>query len=69
MNPDKIDRLFQIGQDISTLGTQNEKGSGLGLILCKEFVELNKGKITVKSKLGEGSEFSFILPKGDVKPS
>ena len=62
MNPDKINRLFQIGQDISTLGTENEKGSGLGLILCKEFIELNKSKISVKSKLGEGTEFSFTLP-------
>ncbi len=65
MSQDKINRLFQIGQDISTSGTQNEKGSGLGLILCKEFIELNNSKITVKSKQGEGSEFSFILPAGD----
>ena len=65
MSQDKINRLFQIGQDISTSGTQNEKGSGLGLILCKEFIELNNSEITVKSKQGEGSEFSFILPAGD----
>jgi ligand-binding sensor domain-containing protein/signal transduction histidine kinase len=69
MSPDKIKRLFQIGQDISTLGTENEKGSGLGLILCKEFVEMNQGKISVKSKLGEGTEFSFTLQTKNNKPS
>jgi len=69
MSQDKISRLFQIGQDISTLGTQNEKGSGLGLILCQEFIQLNKSKISVKSELGKGSEFSFTLPKGNKKPS
>jgi ligand-binding sensor domain-containing protein/signal transduction histidine kinase len=68
MNQDKINRLFQIGQDTSTLGTQNEKGSGLGLILCKEFIDLNNGSISVKSKLGEGTKFSFTLPKEISSP-
>ena len=63
IEPDRINKLFQIDQNISTMGTQKEEGSGLGLILCKEFIELNKGEILVKSKLGEGSEFSFTLPK------
>jgi signal transduction histidine kinase len=66
MDSDKIEKLFQTGQSISTLGTQNEKGSGLGLLLCKEFVELNKGKISVKSKCNEGSTFSFTVPKYDL---
>lgn len=58
---DIIGRLFQIDQNISTSGTQNEEGSGFGLILCKEFVEMNKGKIFVESKVGEGSTFGFTL--------
>ena len=42
--------------------TENEKGSGLGLILCKEFIEKNGGSLTVDSSKGTGSKFSFTLP-------
>jgi two-component system, sensor histidine kinase and response regulator len=63
MSPDKIDKLFHSDQNFTTPGTRNEKGSGLGLILCKEFIELNHGTISVKSKLGEGTEFTITLPK------
>ena len=63
MSPGKINKLFQIDQNVSSVGTNKEEGSGLGLIFCKEFIEINNGKIFVKSKPGEGSEFSFILPK------
>ncbi len=62
-----MDKLFKIDENVSTYGTQNEQGSGLGLILCKEFIELNKGKLTVNSKEGEGSTFSFTLPKDDIR--
>jgi len=62
MSPDKIDKLFHSDQNVTTPGTSNEKGSGLGLILCKEFVELNQGTISVKSRIGEGTEFIITLP-------
>jgi len=57
-----LPKLFKIDENISSKGTLNETGSGLGLILCKEFVEMNRGKLTVTSKFGEGSTFSFTLP-------
>jgi len=47
----------------TTQGTQNESGTGLGLKICKELIELNKGNISVESTLGEGSTFSISLPK------
>ncbi len=56
-------RLFDENDHLSTYGTDNEKGSGLGLILCREFVEMNGGTIRVESKPGEGSTLSFTLSK------
>lgn len=55
-------KLFQIREHYSTYGTRNEKGSGLGLLLCKEFVEKNGGKIWAESELSQGSRFTFTLP-------
>jgi len=57
-----IEKLFRAGVNFSKPGTKNEKGIGLGLLLVKEFVELNNGTIHVTSKLGEGSTFTFSLP-------
>ena len=59
---DVIREIFKIDSNITTLGTAQEKGTGLGLILCKELVEKHKGKIWVKSQSGSGSTFYFTLP-------
>jgi signal transduction histidine kinase len=61
MNEKTLNSLFDLAEKKSLPGTNNEKGTGLGLILCKEFVERNNGKIWVESKLGEGSTFYFSL--------
>lgn len=59
--PDLLKSLFS-GQAVPAFGTANEKGAGLGLMLCQEFMELQKGSINVKSTLGSGSCFSIKLP-------
>ena len=59
---EQIDKLFIIDKVNSTLGTHQEKETGLGLILCKEFIEQNNGKIWVESSDKAGSTFSFSLP-------
>lgn len=60
---EKLASLFQNGQHVSTRGTAEEKGSRLGLLICKEFVEKNGGEIRAKSEPGKGSTFEFSLPK------
>jgi ligand-binding sensor domain-containing protein/signal transduction histidine kinase len=60
---ENIDKLFRIEYKVKTVGTNGEKGTGLGLILCKEFVEKNGGTIHVESEVGVGSTFSFTLPR------
>ncbi len=72
----KIKKLFRIDESYSTAGTQNEKGTGLGLILCKEFVEKHRGKIWVETweknpdeENSGGSTFYFLLPFGKATES
>jgi len=55
-------KLFEIGENTSTNGTENEVGTGLGLILCKEFVEKHNGEISIESEIGKGSKFKFTVP-------
>lgn len=55
-------KIFRIDAQLSGIGTNGEKGNGLGLLICKEMVEKNGGEIWAESKLGQGSTFSFSLP-------
>ena len=63
MTENELNNLFKIDQISSKPGTDKEKGSGLGLVLCKEFVEKHGGKIWVESDLETGSVFKFTIPK------
>ena len=60
---ENIDKLFRIDKNFSTKGTAEESGTGLGLILCKEFVQKNGGDLWVTSKVDEGSNFTFKIPR------
>lgn len=62
INKENAIALFKLSSNTTTVGTANESGSGLGLVLCKEFVEKNNGKIWVESEEGKGSNFNFTLP-------
>lgn len=63
MTEDVVEKLFKIDEHHTTMGTAKEKGTGLGLILCKELVEMNGGKIWIESEINKGSTFYFTVPK------
>jgi two-component system, sensor histidine kinase and response regulator len=62
ISEENINKLFNLGSNFTMHGTEKEKGTGLGLMICKEFVEKHGGKIKVESKEGIGSTFSISLP-------
>ena len=62
IEPDAVDELFKRYGTYSTEGTQGEKGTGLGLLICKLYVEKHQGKIWVESTPGKGSSFKFTIP-------
>ncbi|MCU0390865.1 MAG: HAMP domain-containing histidine kinase, partial [Thermoflexibacter sp.] len=65
MSAEQASKIFDAQEHTSTIGTQAEKGTGLGLPLCKSFVECNGGQIWAMSEVGKGTTFSFRLPNGN----
>ena len=63
--PDRIKDIFKFEKIQTSRGTEGEKGTGLGLILCKEFVESNSGRIWIESELGRGTKIFFTLPSAE----
>ncbi|MCL4551505.1 MAG: ATP-binding protein [Bacteroidetes bacterium] len=63
MKKEIADKLFKIDTQVTTKGTKGENGTGLGLIICKEFVEKHGGTISVESEVGKGTTISFNLPE------
>jgi two-component system sensor histidine kinase/response regulator len=69
ISEDNIKKLFNAKKNFTTIGTENEKGTGLGLTICKDLVELNKGRIWVESTPNIGSKFFIELPKAALSNS
>jgi len=66
MSQTQLDNLFRIDVQTNRKGTEEEPGTGLGLVLCKEFIEKHDGRIWVESDEGKGSTFSFTLPSSRI---
>lgn len=62
ISKERLPNLFSLDQKYSTNGTEKEQGTGLGLILCKEFIEKHAGEIWVESEENKGSVFYFTIP-------
>lgn len=67
MSIDQVDKLNNMTGDFSTLGTMNEKGTGLGVLITREFMVNQNGELDIKSRKGEGSVFSMIFPKAEAQ--
>ncbi len=67
MSQKQLDKLFTTSPDNNTYGTEGEKGTGLGLLLCHGFIKVNNGSITAISEMGKGSRFTVILPMSPTK--
>ena len=65
MDEDHISKLFKLEESITKVGTNGERGTGLGLILCNEFIQYHKGQLLVESELGKGTTFRIILPRSN----
>lgn len=63
ISPDNLDKLFNSKESFTTAGTSGEKGTGLGLLICRDFIERHNGTITAESEPGKGTEFKFTIPK------
>jgi len=66
INQSQVEKLFNISFRNSTLGTMNEKGTGLGLNLCKEMIQKHQGEIWITSEVNHGTEVSFTIPASDL---
>ena len=61
MSSDKVEILFHLNEKKSTLGTNREKGTGLGMVLVKDFMEMNKGSVTIESQPNQGTKVNLCF--------
>ena len=62
ISKEKIDNIFTLNPNNTTFGTNNEKGTGIGILLCKEFMELMNGDIIIESEIDKGTTVTLIFP-------
>jgi signal transduction histidine kinase len=62
ISKENLEKIFRLDSNLTTKGTEGEKGTGLGLLICKEMIEKNNGKIWIESEVGKGTTFHFTLP-------